>query len=122
MQQKVLIVEDDAAQRKALVTHFTKAGFTAEGVPSGEAGLERIRTEKQDIVLLDLRLPGMSGIDVLETLRAQGIALPKIVILTNDDSMNAVSRTVDTGITDYLVKTDTSIHDVVQFVRDRLRE
>jgi DNA-binding NtrC family response regulator len=122
MNQYILIVEDDAGQRKALAERFTREGYKVDTAANGIEGLAKIRTQVQDLVLLDLRLPDLNGLDVLKALAKDNETLPKMVILTNDESMLTISQAMDIGVTDYFVKVDTPIGDLVDLVHKRLDE
>ena len=120
----LLIVEDDAPERKALVDKFTRDGFMVHESVNGEAGLATALREHPDIILLDIVMPKMDGMTMLKRLRETdewGKHVP-VIILTNLTSADE-GRTRD--ITElepayYLVKTDWKIEDVVAKVRERL--
>lgn len=77
--RNILIVEDDEATAEVVSMLLETAGYTPITVADGETALERIHTSQPDLVLLDMRLPGMDGIDVLKQIRQQS-SLPLIVM------------------------------------------
>lgn len=100
---RVLIIEDDAK-----VAGAVKAGLTAEGYDvavsrTGEDGYFRVTTEPFDAVLLDLGLPGRSGLEVLSGLRGRGLTIP-VLVLTARDSVDDRVLGLDAGADDYLIK------------------
>ena len=76
---RILVVEDEANIRSLLEDMLTRDGYNVETVESGEAALERTNTQLFDLALIDLKLPGMNGIQLMEALRQQ---LPEIVAAT----------------------------------------
>ncbi|MEE4209335.1 MAG: response regulator [Parvularcula sp.] len=77
---RVVVIEDDSAVRDALLMVLLGAGIEAAGFPSGDAFLEGPMPEDDDLVLLDIDLPGRSGVEVSSTMRARGCRTPIFVI------------------------------------------
>jgi len=75
-----LIVDDDAAVREALYDLMTSLGWSADLAATGEQGLERLAQERYDVVLTDLKMPGMSGWDVLEEVRRRHPRMPVLMV------------------------------------------
>lgn len=101
----ILIVDDSAGSRESLRRRLQKHGFTCAEADSGEACLAAIAGATYDLVLLDVRMPGISGLDTLESIRRQydSLALPVIMVTAhgaNDDIATALS----TGANDYISK------------------
>ncbi len=99
----VLIVDDEASQRKLLGGFLQSRGFRVTEAESGEAALESVRSSAPDMVLLDVRLPGMSGIDVLSEIRQFAPELPVLLITAYADLRQAVAA-MKSGADDYLSK------------------
>jgi two-component system OmpR family response regulator len=99
----ILVVEDDPVIGKAVQKGLSEAGHECTWVKDGKEGLEQAMSQKHDVVVLDLLLPGESGLNLLETLRGAGIRIP-VVVLTAlgsvDDRVTGLTR----GADDYLVK------------------
>jgi DNA-binding response OmpR family regulator len=100
---KVLIVEDDPAMATALKDGFTYEGYDVELAQDGEAGLKAARTVAPDIVVLDVMLPKMSGLDVCKRLRSEGSALPIIMLTARGQEIDKVLG-LKLGADDYLTK------------------
>jgi DNA-binding response OmpR family regulator len=100
---RVLVVEDEPAIRTGLCDVLTYHGYEVEGVDNGEDGLAAGLAKPFDLVLLDLMLPGISGFDVCEGLRAERPALP-ILMLTARGSEEDVLRGFQAGSDDYVTK------------------
>jgi CheY-like chemotaxis protein len=100
---KVLTVDDDPGVRE-LIEDFLKArGYDVYAVGSGEAALEEIRRDRPDLLILDLMMPGMNGMEVLRRLREEGEELPVIVAtaVTEEEVGRAALRQ---GARDYVTK------------------
>lgn len=100
---KVLVVEDDPVLGKALQQGLQEAGHQCSWARAGDRGLKEILAMSADVILLDLMLPGMSGLDVLAEVRATGIHTPVIVV----SALGSVDERVaglEKGADDYLVK------------------
>jgi two-component system copper resistance phosphate regulon response regulator CusR len=99
----VLVIEDDPT-----VGGFVKRGLEQQRyrvtlVPNGEEGERVARDESFDVVILDMRLPGKSGLDVLRSLRGRGFETP-VLVLTAQDAVDAKVHTLRSGADDYLTK------------------
>jgi DNA-binding response OmpR family regulator len=96
-------VEDDRPLASGLRKALMSQGFTVNHVETGKAALHVLVTEPPDLLVLDIGLPDMSGLDVLKTLRRQGQTLP-VILLTARDSVDDKVVGLDTGADDYLAK------------------
>jgi DNA-binding response OmpR family regulator len=97
-----LIIEDDAGIRGALTRALTERGHSVQWQPAGLSGLQSVIDENPDVVLLDLGLPDVDGLQVLTMLRAVS-AVPVIIITARDDDAEVV-RALDSGADDFVVK------------------
>nr|WP_221290469.1 response regulator transcription factor [Armatimonas rosea] len=100
---KVLIVEDDPGVVRFLRQAVVEAGYTAHDEQDGLQGWERIRTEAWDILLLDVMLPTLDGLEICRRARAAGLTIP-ILILTARDLTRDKIEGLDAGADDYVVK------------------
>lgn len=100
---KVLIVEDDRSVARFLRQAASEAGYTVEAAGTGPEGLELAGTLAFDLILLDLTLPGLDGLEVCRRLRAAGVATP-ILIITARDTLEDKLAGLDGGADDYIVK------------------
>lgn len=100
---KILLIEDERALSEALCTLMRKQKMTVEAAYDGVAGLDAALTDRFDVILLDLMLPGMNGLEVLKRLRAGGIATP-VLLLTAKGEVSDKVRGLDEGADDYLPK------------------
>lgn len=114
---RVLIVDDHPVVRAGLASMLgTQAELDLIGMAaSGDDALRLIAEREPDVVLLDLRMPGMSGVETLQALRAAGRSM-RVVILTNYETDEDIYRAVQAGAQGYLLK-DTSLREMVEAVR-----
>src|SRR3989304_3465781 len=99
----ILVVDDEAPQRDLLGGFVASLGFRVEKAASAEEALSRIRGVVPEMVLLDIRLPGMNGIDALAEIRKLADRLPVLLITAHADVRQAVEA-MKSGADDYLVK------------------
>ncbi|MBE0567363.1 MAG: sigma-54-dependent Fis family transcriptional regulator [Krumholzibacteria bacterium] len=103
MRASVLIVDDDAGLRRALVDRFEFWGHRAEVAPDGEQALALARRQAFDIIILDLSMPGLAGLEVLDRLKRDGCGAD-VVVLTAHGSLEAAVDAVKGGAEDFLTK------------------
>jgi two-component system response regulator PhoP len=100
---KVLIIEDEEAIQASLVRSFKAHGFITESSNNGRDGLYLAKEYPIDIAIIDIGLPDISGLQVIEQLRAEGIQIP-IIVLTARDSWQDKVQGLSTGADDYMSK------------------
>ena len=101
--KSVLIVDDDRALRHALASILQGAGYSVQQAADGEEALRHLRGEPSDVLLLDVNLPDMSGLDVLKEVRAL-VASPQVVMMTADDTPETLVRAIEGQACRYLRK------------------
>ncbi|MEW5850913.1 MAG: response regulator [Myxococcota bacterium] len=100
---KVLLVEDDALLGDAVRAALVGVGYTVDWLRDGKSAVTALRDGGYALLVLDLGLPGIPGLDVLSRLRKDGSTIP-VVILTARDTVNDRVRGLDRGADDYVVK------------------
>ena len=100
---RILLVEDDPMIGDAIQGALTDASYAADWVKNGLKALSALETQRYDMVLLDLGLPGKDGFEVLASIRARNNPVP-LLILTARDSLDDRLRGLDGGADDYLLK------------------
>ena len=101
--ERVLIVEDDPATRSGLTELVRTWGFTAEAAADGAEALERVTTFRPSIIVSDLVMPRMSGMELLKAIKAEGEHI-KIILLTAQGTVDTAVEAVKAGAEDYLTK------------------
>jgi two-component system OmpR family response regulator len=99
----ILLVEDDPKLARAIARGLTEARHAVAHCDTGEAAIERLAAEPFDACILDVRLPGIDGFEVLRRSRAQGVTIP-ILMLTARDGVEDRVTGLNLGADDYLVK------------------
>jgi two-component system response regulator AtoC len=102
----VLVVDDDQLLRKLVTDQLSRSGFDAAGAASGEEALASLQATDYDVVLLDIRMGGMSGLDALREIRKLEDA-PEVIMLTADTSLGTGLEAMRLGAYDYLTKPST---------------
>jgi len=100
---RILVVEDDRTVGPYVARGLTEARYTVELEADGKAGLEKASGGTWDLIVLDLRLPGIAGLDVLRTLRDRGNATP-VLVLTAQDAVEFKVDALRMGADDYVTK------------------
>lgn len=100
---KILVCDDDLAVRRLLSFNLGRAGYRLDTADTGERALELARTEAPDVVLLDLMLPGISGLEVLERVRREQPEV-KVIVLTGHGSVETAVEAMKLGAQDFLTK------------------
>lgn len=119
--QTVLVVEDEAATRLALSDVMKAEGFEVLTAEDGEEGLKLALEKHPDIILADLKMPKMTGLQMLTELRKDSWgASAEVIILTNISDVAVLEEAMALNTFYYIIKSDTGIADVVTKVRQRL--
>jgi len=119
--KKILIVEDEAPLRNAVSDILSFEGFTVFQAKNGQEGLDISLKEHPDLILLDLMMPVMDGLTMLEKLRADDWGKgASVILLTNINDPGKVAQATEAGSYDFLVKSDWNIEDVVKKIKTRL--
>ena len=118
---RILFVEDEPALQKTLGDFLKSHGYKFSSASNGPDGLAAIGRERPDLVLLDLVLPGMHGLEVLKRMRADPntSAIP-VVVRTNIESSESIGEALELGARAYLVKTNYTLDEVLAKVKDVL--
>jgi DNA-binding NtrC family response regulator len=103
MTRRILIVDDDRSIRETLLGHFARSGIDASAVESAEAALSRLATVDPDLMLTDVRMPGMDGLALLALVRERAPDVDVIVMTAFEDMKTAIAA-MKAGAIEYLVK------------------
>lgn len=103
MSGKLLIVDDEVGIRTALELLLEEEGYIVKTVPDGKTAIEAVRSEHFDLVLSDVRMPGVSGLELLDEIRHMTVG-PELVIMTAYGSIETAIRALKNGARDFLIK------------------
>ncbi len=122
LNKKILIVEDETPLRNAVSDILSFEGFEVFQAKNGQEGLDLALKEHPDLILLDLMMPVMDGLTMLEKLRNDQIygKNAAVILLTNINDPEKVALATEAGSYDFLVKSDWNIEDVVKKIKGRL--
>ena len=118
MAKRILLVDDDANLRHALTYSLKREGFEVLAADDGKAGLESVRRDKPDVVVLDVMMPGLDGLEVCRRIRAES-EVPVIMLTARDSEVDRIVG-LEIGADDYLGK-PFSTRELVARVRAMLR-
>lgn len=118
MTTKILLVEDDRFLRRACEASLRRAGFEVVSAVDGEEGLRMARAERPGLVLLDMLMPKLTGLEVLRALRASPETRDvPVLILSNSSRQSDVDEASRLGIAGYLVKANLSLEQLGERVK-----
>lgn len=118
---KILAAEDDKLISGSLCDALKTAGFEPTPAYDGEEAVAKAKEITPDLILLDIMMLKLDGISVLWELKADpNTAKIPVVVLTNIGDVETISKIVEAGAVDYLLKSDQSVDDIIQKVKDVL--
>jgi len=119
--KKILFIEDESALQKTFGDVLTKEGFKMISAIDGEVGLRLAKSEKPDLIILDLVLPKLHGLEVLKGLKGNDETrnIP-VIILTNMGDMENIEKALELGATTYMIKADYTLEDVVTKIKNAM--
>lgn len=115
---KILLIDDETEFTSALAERLEIRGYEAKTSDNGESGIELVENENFDIAILDLMMPGMSGLDTLRQIKTFNTELP-IILLTGHGSTKEGIEGMRIGAVDYLMK-PLDINELLEKINDIL--
>jgi two-component system, chemotaxis family, chemotaxis protein CheY len=121
--KKILVIDDDQFFAKTLEAALPKEKYQLISAEDGEVGLEKLKSEKPDLVILDLMMPKLDGTAFLKKLQ-ESTDLPKVPILvsSNLSSVKKISDVMAMGAVGYVIKSDESLQSIVQDIERVLEQ
>lgn len=119
----ILFIEDESALQKVFGDVLQQEGYKMLSATDGKIGLRLAKSEKPDLILLDLVLPRLHGFEVLKKLKEdlETKEIP-IIVLTNLEKMEDINKAIEMGATTYLVKTEYKLEEVIEKIKKALCE
>lgn len=102
--QSVLVIDDDAVVRQFVELVLAQAGYNVSSAATAEMGVKALQTSRWDLVLLDINMPEMTGLEVLRLLRKYQRVKAAVMMMTARGDLATVRQAMDTGADGYLVK------------------
>jgi len=119
--KRILFIEDEAALQKTFGDILKSEGFEVISALNGETGLNLAKKENPDLILLDLILPKIHGLDVLKEIKQnENTKNIPVIVLTNIESIDKIDKALELGAMTYLVKSDYSLEDVIAKIKKAL--
>jgi len=119
----VLVIDDDENSTVPLIKKLKDGGLQVSYARDGQEGLDKSLAEHPDLILLDITMPVMDGMEMLAKLREDSWGRQaKVIILTNLDFNIKASESFNLGVYEYLVKTNWNLGDIVGKVKEKLGE
>lgn len=119
MKKKILIIEDDSLIIRLYETRLKLEGFAVISAQDGEEGIKQFDTQQPDLVVLDLMLPKISGLEVLQHIRQQNKSTP-ILVYTVLSDRKTIDEVRAKGASEYLAKPDTHPRKLVERIKSYL--
>lgn len=114
---KILLVDDDAFLRDMYATKFTETGDTVEVAKSANEAMTIVADKAIDLVLVDMVMPGMTGVDFIKAVKANpDIAKTKCIVLSNQGEQSDIDAAMEAGATGYIIKAESIPSEVVEKV------
>lgn len=121
MAQKILIIEDEEILSNLLQKKLVQEGYDVVAACDGEEGLETIRKENPDLILLDIVMPKMSGLEVMENMtKDKTLKKIPVIVISNSGQPVELDKAQRLGASDWLIKTDFDPAEVVAKVKKLL--
>lgn len=119
--KKILFIEDESALQKTIGEILRQEGYNVVSALDGEVGLRLGKSEKPDLIILDLVLPKIHGFDVLKQLKTdeETKTIP-VIVLTNLEGIGDIDRALEAGATTYLVKAQYSLDEILEKVKQTI--
>ncbi len=121
-QKKILVIEDDVAMSTAVSKELSTTGYSVTVESDGKGGLIKALSEKPDLIMVDLMLPGMNGLAILESLRKDdwGSKVPVIMLTNFDTDDQTLQKVMNLQPKFYLTKQTVSLTEIVEKVKESL--
>jgi len=114
---KILLVDDDAFLRDMYATKFTELNFVIDVAETAESALSKLREQNYDVILVDMIMPGMTGVELLKQVRTENIGgNPVCIMLSNQSEPEDKEAALKAGAVGYIVKAELIPSEVVDAV------
>ena len=119
--KKIVIAEDDKFISEMYIAKLSAEGFDVEYAQDGQEAIEKICEIQPDIVLLDILMPKLNGIEVLKRIRAdKKVKNTPVIVLTNANEKDHISKAMEMGANDYLIKASFTPDEIVSKIKENL--
>ncbi len=120
--KKITIAEDDQFLSNAYRVKLTKEGYNVKMVADGQELIDSLKTDKPDLIILDLLMPKKDGFEALKEIKANpNLKNVPVIIASNLGQTNDIDQGMKLGASDYIVKSDLSLEDLVKKIKDFIK-
>jgi CheY-like chemotaxis protein len=118
--RKILLVEDEPILRETYQMILSTQPYVSDVAENGQEALEKFKKKKYDLVLLDVMMPVMNGVEFLEAIKHDESMLSKVVIMSNLSAGKELDRARELGVEEFLLKSDLSPKQLIAQIRSYL--
>lgn len=119
---KIVLIDDDQFIAEMYVIKFKESGFEIETAEDAKTGLKKIKEFAPDVILLDIVMPTMDGLEALREIKKSGGQKPKVILLTNLGQQEDVEKGMSLGADGYIIKANFTPSEVVEKVKSLLKK
>ncbi len=112
----ILIVDDEEGIRNSLSAYLKLEGYGVETAASGSEALEKLREKKRNIVLLDINMPGMDGLETLKEIKEFDFSI-QVIMITAYSTFEKTMKSLEFGASDYILKPFEDLSEILRLVR-----
>jgi len=116
MSVRVLIIDDEEGICKSLSAFLKLEGYCVEVAFNGEEGLRKIREDKYNVILLDINMPGMSGLETLQAIKAIDFSI-QVIMMTAYSTFDKTMKSLEFGAADYILKPFDDLDSICNLVK-----
>lgn len=119
---KVMVVEDDVFVMDIYRTKLAQEGYEVFSASDGKEAMEKMKSNKPDLILLDILMPNMNGMEVLQKMKdSEDLKNIPVILLTNLSQQEEISKGINLGANDYLIKSHFTPSEVVEKIKNCLK-
>lgn len=118
--KKILLVEDEVFITELYLLALKKRGFEVDAVINGNEALQKAQTNQYDIIILDLMIPGLNGINVLDQIKQNKQIKSKVIVATNLEERQEIKEEIEKKADGYIVKANLTPSELADFI-DKIR-
>lgn len=116
MSVRILIVDDEEGIRRSLSAYLKLEGYDVDVAENGREALDKIRQLKFNIILLDINMPGLDGLDTLQTIKAIDFSI-QVIMMTAYSTFDKTMKSLEYGATDYILKPFEDLSEILHLVK-----
>lgn len=116
MAANILVVDDEEGIRKSLSSYLQMEGYTADTAGNGEEAIDKLKNAKFNIILLDINMPVMDGLEALQKIKAIDFSI-QVIMMTAYSTFDKTMKSLEYGATDYILKPFDNLGEILNLIR-----